>query len=168
MSYSSALKKLSTYESCAKHATTMVTALSKFQKALTECMHLSIPQVVSRIIVFLRTGLFYSELNCFLSWLRSALTRPSLNGSRGPCVSTPWTDSSPSPSSPLASLLSRTRLITRPARLRSAKQHEMLQSDAAVEETFTWSCWSTSLPLPSVADVITSIFKDIMLFAFKM
>lgn len=67
MSYSSALKELSTYESCAQHATTMMTALSKFQKALTERMNLSIPQVVSRVIVFLRTGLLYSELNCFLS-----------------------------------------------------------------------------------------------------
>lgn len=28
---------------------------------------------------------------------------------------------------------------------------------ASLEKTFTWSCWSANLPLPSVADVITRI-----------
>lgn len=50
---------------------------------------------------------------------RSALARPSLSGRRRVCVSTPWTDSSPSPSSPPASLLWGIRLITWPVRLRN-------------------------------------------------
>lgn len=54
-------------------------------------------------------------------------------GRRGPCVSKPWRDFSPSPSSPPASLLPGIRLITRPACLRNA--HELLQRDAAVERT---------------------------------
>lgn len=61
---------------------------------------------------------------CFFFWFYRipVMTRlsPLLAGRRSRCASTPWTDSSPSPSSLLGSLLLVIRLITQSARLRDA------------------------------------------------
>lgn len=155
MSYSSVLENLSTFESCAEFARPLMQPMKNLQTNLGTCVKLSVEPVVSQITALLRTHLLYAEENIYiffknLSWLyRSAVMRNNAGWS-GPCVSTPWRDCSPSPSSPPASLLSGIRLTTRPACLRSA--HELLQRCSCWENIFPRSRWSTCLPLPSAAN----------------
>lgn len=80
---------------------------------------------------------------------------PSLTGRRLCCATTPWTDSSPSPSSPLVSLLLGIRLITQKVQHRDAcrgRQTFSVHRHEAVNCTSIciWSYWSK----PSVADCV--------------
>lgn len=156
MSYSSALERFSKEGSCAKFSRTLTPTLSKLQKAMTNVTTLNIPPVVSQRRVVLRTSLFSSEWHGFLSW-------PT--GQHWP--DHPWLGGEGSVSlHPGQTLLllhhHRPRLCCREpgsSHGRPASEMCLNQAERRVcwEKTFTWSCWSANLQLPSVADVITRI-----------
>lgn len=127
---------------------------------MTNVTTLNVPPgpVVSHLRVVLRTSLFSSVWNRFLSWPTGQ-----------PWPDHPWLAGEES----VSPRPGQTLLLLHPHRPRlccgeSGWSHgrsasEMcLTQDAAEwracwEKTFTWSCWSANLPLPSVADVITRI-----------
>lgn len=86
---------------------------------------------------------------------------PLIAGRKLCCATTPWTDSSPSLSLPLVSLLLGIRLITQRVQLRNACR---AWNVAAFNDTqlwivqafFTWSHWSKSLGQPSGADDVST------------
>lgn len=160
-SYNSAVGRLAGFQSCSQFVSKVKQAIHNLHRDIRTCVKLrgDHKKVCSGIHIStsVQWKIYFSisdfkNPHIFFWFYRSPTSAmntvsPSLDGSRLCCATTPWTDFSPSPSSPLVSLLLGIRLITHKAQLRDACREQQIFSVR----------WHEAVNCPSIVCLITLI-----------